>query len=61
MRIFILFLQSNRNFLVHTTETVVDSTIWDIVGPTAKFSWTNSRVQLAQQVAILLAQLREHS
>ena len=27
-----------RNFLVHTTETIVDSTIWAIVGPTAKFS-----------------------
>ena len=52
---------THRNFLVHTIETVVDSTIWAIVGPTAKCSWTNSGVQLAQQLAILLAQLREHS
>ena len=29
---------THRNFLVHTTETVVDSTIWAIVVPTAKFS-----------------------
>ena len=52
---------THRIFLVHTTETVVDLTICLIVGPTAECSWINSRVQLAQLLAILLAQLREHS
>ena len=40
---------------------VVDSTVGLIVGSTAKcISWTNFRVHLAQQLVILLGQLREH-
>ena len=48
----ISLLYIHTNFLVYLhyiTETAVDSKTWVIVDPTSKCSWTNYRVQLAQQ------------
>ena len=52
-RFFLLNLivrYTHKNCMVYTIETVVDSTIGVIVGPTTKFNWTNYRTQLAQQL-----------